>query len=352
MPVSSVASNDPAATRAGSYWPIAHPSAWTSEAIGGVEGLARYLSPAQTAALGRLAEAVADKPIETITRADAADPEIVALMRAIQFEIMAGKGAVVLRGLDITGMSEAVFARLYWALGTHLGEAAVQSARRDRIGRVERVADNPAGRGYQADIELGSHCDFHELLSLASYRRAKSGGVSGLVSALAIHDEIARLRPDLLAALYRGFPHVCADIGDLTDHDVPVYCAVDGVISCYYHVLFLVNAARETGREIPADLREGLQMIATLGEREDLKASFLMEPGEIVFWHNFVNFHSRTAFINEGDQRRLLFRLWLHTRPGEGRPMAPDFVARARMMDAVHEQGRPAIIYHLDEPRL
>lgn len=349
--MSAIVSSPATADVAPDYPFIDHPAAWTSEAVGGAEGLSRHLSPAQAEAMLRLADALAGKPIESITRADASDPEITALMRAIQFEIMSGKGAVILKGLDISAMDEEKFARLYWALGTHLGEAAVQSARRDRLGRVERVDDNPAGRGYQADIELGGHCDFHEILSLASYRRAESGGVSGMVSALAIHNEMARLRPDLLAVLYKGFPHVCADIDDLTDHDVPIYCNVDGKISCYYHILFLVNAARETGQEIPAALREALKMLGELANREDLKASFLMDRGEIVFWHNFVNFHSRTSFVNKGAQRRLLFRLWLHARPGEGRPMAPDFVGRARLMDSIHEQGRPAIIYRLGELR-
>jgi len=333
------------------YATIDHPSAWTSAAIGGAEGLSRHLSPVQQAALLRLAEAVAEKPLEAITRADADTPEIATLMQAVRYEIMAGKGAVVLRGLDISGLSEATFARLYFALGTHLGEAAVQSAKRDRIGRVERLDDNPAARGYQMDIELGGHCDFHEILSLASYRRSAAGGESGLVSALAIHNEMARERPDLLAALYRGFPHVCADLSDLTDHDVPVFCNVEGRVSCYYHMLFFVNAARETGRPMPDDLREALRMVGELSNREDLKASFMLEPGEIVFWHNFINLHSRTAFTDEGAQKRLLFRLWLHTRPGEGRPMDPDFVGRARLMDGIHEQGRPAIVYKLEELR-
>jgi hypothetical protein len=266
----------------------------------------------------------------------------------VKFELMRGKGAIILSGLDTTGLSEDQFAHLFWALGTHLGEGVVQSAKRDLIGRVEKSEDNPAQRGYQLDIELGSHCDFHEILALACYRKADRGGESGLVSSLAVHNEMARTRPDLLAALYRGFPHQCATPDDRSTHDVPVFCNVGGVVSCYYHRLFFLNAARDMGVPLPPALREAMDMFDKLGRREDLRATFAMQPGEMVFWHNFVILHSRESFVDRPDHRRLLFRLWLHARAGEGRAMAPDFVERARMIDMAHQQGRPGIIYHLE----
>ncbi|MDB5661836.1 MAG: hypothetical protein JWN59_174 [Sphingomonas bacterium] len=321
---------------------------WTSAEVGGAEGLIHRISGEQHGALLRLARSLSGRPIESITRADAADPVIVALMDAMRFEIMRGKGAMVLSGLDASELSDEDFARLFWALGTHLGIGAVQSSKRDLIGRVEKREDNPEQRGYQLDIELGSHCDFHEILALACYRNADSGGESGLVSGLAVHDEIAATRPDLLEALYRGFPHLCATIDDLSEADVPVFCDVDGVVSCFYHRLFYLNAARETGVAMPALLVEALELFETLTRRADLRATFLLQPGEMVFWHNFVNLHSRNSFVDRPEHRRLLFRLWLHARDGEGRPMARDFVERARAMDRVHEQGRPGIIYRLE----
>lgn len=323
-------------------------SAWTSAQLGGAEGLTHRLSEAQKGAMRDLAQALGDREVATIRREDATDPEIAALMQAVKFELSRGKGAIILSGLDTAGLSEGQFARLFWALGTHLGDGVVQSSKRDLIGRVEKREDNPEQRGYQLDIELGSHCDFHELLALACYRKADHGGESGLASSLAIHNEFARTRPDLLEALYRGFPHQCATPEDRTDHDVPVFCDVDGVVSCYYHRLFFMNAARDMGVPLPPALREAMDLFDTLSRREDLRATFLMQPGEMVFWHNFVVLHSRNSFTDRPDHRRLLFRLWLHARPGEGRAMVPDFIERARIMDRAHEQGRPGIIYRLD----
>ncbi|MDB5688716.1 MAG: hypothetical protein JWL91_592 [Sphingomonas bacterium] len=324
------------------------PATWTSAEIGGAEGLMHRLSPAQAAAMVSLARSLSGRPVESITREDVGDPEVLAVIAAIRFEIRHGKGGIVLSGIDADAITEDEFSRLFWALGTHLGRGVVQSSKRDLIGRVEKRKDNPEQRGYQLDIELGSHCDFHEILALGCYRKADSGGESGLCSSLAVHDEIAATRPDLLAALYQGFPHQSATIDDLSDHDVPVFCDVGGVISAYYHRLFYANAARETGRAIPPLLEEALQLFETLTRRPDIRATFLLQPGEMVFWHNFVNLHSRNSFTDRPEHRRLLFRLWLHAYDGEGRPMAADFTERARIMDRAHEQGRPGIIYHLD----
>jgi len=328
---------------------IDHPSAWTSAAIGGKEGLIHRLSDAQLEAIYALAIRIADKPLVEITRADVDDPELVTLMTSVRFDIQRGKAATVLSGVEIGGMSEAVFHRVFWALGTHLGEGAVQSARRDLVGRVEKLEDNPAGRGYQSDIELGSHCDFHEILALASYRAADEGGLSGLVSSLAVHDIMQAEHPDLLAALYRGFRHQCASPEDLSDENIPVFCDVEGKISCFYHGLFMMNAAKTLGTPLPADLIEAQRVFNEIALRPDVKASFLLEPGEMVFWHNFVCLHSRTSFKDRSEHRRLLFRLWLHAQPGESRAMHPAFVGRARQMDAVHQQGKPALVYNLGE---
>ena len=325
-----------------------HPATWTSGEIGGAEGLMHRLSPAQAAAMARLAKSLSGRPLEKITRDDVTDPEVLAVVDAMRFEIRHGKGGIVLSGIDAGAIAEEDFARLFWALGTHLGIGTVQSSKRDLIGRVEKREDNPEQRGYQLDIELGSHCDFHEILALGCYRKADSGGESGLCSSLAVHDAIAATRPDLLAALYDGFPQQSATADDLTDHNVPVFCDVGGVVSAFYHKLFYVNAARETGKPIPPLLDEALQLFESLTRRPDIRATFLLQPGEMVFWHNFVNLHSRNSFVDRPEHRRLLFRLWLHSYEGEGRAMDPDFIGRARTIDAMHEQGRPGIIYRLD----
>ena len=321
--------------------PIDHPAAWTSGEIGGKEGLTHRLSPAHIEALHGIVARTRHKAAHAVTREDAADPVIDALMAGVRHTVMNGTGAVILSGFDMDSLSLDEYSRMYWILGTHLGTGAVQSYRGDRIGHVQKEKENPTGRGYLMDIELRSHTDFHEVLSLASVRKSAEGGLSGIVSALAIHNAILETRPELLAPLYEGFYHASSD--GVSETKVPIFCNVDGKVSCYYHNLFVVNAAKQLGVEVPAELQEALDYFQLMAARPDLRADFMLEPGEMIFWHNFTALHSRTAFNDTDNQRRLLLRLWLNVE--NGRPMAPEFTARARYMDALHESGRAAIDY-------
>ena len=321
--------------------PIDHPAAWTSGDIGGKEGLTHRLAPEHIEALHAIVARTRHRPAHEATREDAAHPAIDALMAGVRHTLMRGTGAVVLAGFDMEALSLDDYARMYWILGTHLGKGAPQSYRGDRIGHVQKEKENPTQRGYLMDIELRSHTDFHEILSLASVRKSAEGGMSGIVSALAIHNAILETRPELLAPLYEGFYHAAS--GEVSPTKVPVFCCVEGKVSCYYHNLFVVNAARQLGVEVPADLQEALDYFQQMAARPDLRADFMLEPGEMMFWHNFTALHSRTAFSDTDNQRRLLLRLWLNVE--DGRPMAPEFTARARAMDAMHEAGRAAIDY-------
>jgi len=322
---------------------IDHPSAWTSAELGGKEGLTHRMGPEHAAALRALAERTRHLAPDAISPADVDDPLIADLMQAVRFEIMSGKGAVVLAGLDMAGLSEEDYGRIYFGLGLHLGEAAIQSPKKDKIGRVEKVEDNPDKRGYQLDVELRSHTDFHEILSLACYRKAASGGESGAVSSLAIHNIMLDEAPEKLATLYEGWWHGYAEKEHLTAEKVPIFCDVEGKVSCYYHGLSFLAAARVRGEELPQVLRDAMACFSAIAQRPEVRADFMLEPGEMLFWHNFMILHSRQAFTDDAANKRLLLRLWLHV-PG-GRPMHPEFVARARLMDEIHERGVTALQY-------
>jgi hypothetical protein len=119
--------------------------------------------------------------------------------------------------------------------------------RGDRVGLVQKEQNNPTGRGYLLDIELASHTDLHEVMALASVAPAAEGGLSGVVSGLAVHDEIAAAHPEHLAALYEGFYHTGAPDQPLTARKVPVFARVDGTLSCYYHGMLWRLPARRMG---------------------------------------------------------------------------------------------------------
>jgi len=312
---------------------IDHPSAWEAARIGGREAFTHRLSAAQVDALHALADRTRDRAPDAIMRADFSHPLIDDLMRAARAQLLDGYGAIILSGLPMDSVDLDLFTRIHWGLGTHLGQGAVQSARGDRIGHVRR--EEGSTRGYTTDVELRPHTDFHEIMSLAAYSAPESGGVSGLVSGLAIHNRIARERPDLLPALYEGFWHISPITRTRSSGKVPIFSQVKGRWSCYYHSIFLLWAARDMGVAVPPALQEAMDLFNRFTQDESLAASFTLEPGEQLFWHNWTNLHSRTAFQDSETKKRLLLRLWLNVP--DGRPVVPALAERAIMTDRDHE---------------
>ncbi|MDB5661996.1 MAG: hypothetical protein JWN59_334 [Sphingomonas bacterium] len=318
---------------------VKHPSAWRASEIGGKEGLTHRLGRDHVAAIEALLAATRDIPVCEIGRDSFRDPALDDLMAAARDAVMHGHGAIILSGLDLSGRSIEDFERIYWYLGTHLGTAVIQSGKGDLIGHVRHVSDSTA-RGYLSDMELGPHTDYHEILSLASFRKASRGGQSGLSSAITVHNEMRRSHPDLLRALYEGYPSgLPARYGvneDASDRNVPVYSVMDGEISAFT-LSFYHDAARQRGEALPPKLIEAFGALRDIASREDIQARFMLEPGEMMFWHNRINFHSRTRFENDPGVERLLLRLWIEVP--DGRPVHPQVAASCEMIGRYHALG-------------
>lgn len=323
--------------------PIDDPAVWTSRTAGGKAGFVHRVGSTHLEGLQELLGRTRRLALEDIRREDFDHPAVNELMAGVRQALMSGRGAAVLTGIDLARFGAEDYGRICWGLGTYLGVAAPQSHRRDRLGMVQKQEDNPTGRGYLMDVELRSHTDFHEVLCLACVRRAATGGESGLASSLAVHNAMLASRPDLLEALYEGFYQEWAGEQRISREKVPIFCQVEGKTSCYYHPLALLNAAKELGVPLPAVLAEALDVFRATADSSQMKVEFMLEPGEVLFWHNFLVLHSRRAFHDTTGQKRLLLRLWLNVP--DGRPMHPAFTSRARAMDIEHENGRPAIDY-------
>lgn len=324
------------------FQPANDPAAWTSEQIGGKPGLVRQFDATELAAIDRFLAATADRDATDLTRDDITDPVLHRIAAEVDEAIMHGRGAIILSGFDLGAHDVKAFERIYWAVGAQLGTPVVQSYRQDRIGYVQKEEHNPTGRGYLLDVELRPHTDFHEVMSLSSVRTAPEGGESGVVSSLGVHDIILKERPDLLPALYEGFYHA-SGAETVSDEKVPIFARVDGKLSCYYHPLFIHRAAKIMHVDVPADLMEAMKFMGDVSVRSDVRAFFVLDPGEMLFWNNFTALHSREQFRDAPDRKRLLLRLWVH--PDHGREMPELFRERARSMDRDHAEGRAAINY-------
>jgi hypothetical protein len=308
---------------------IDHPAAWKGSDFTGKDDIAFDLGPAHLAAFHDAVTAVQKRGLkaEGFGREDFDLSPIADDVAAIRDILMSGRGIVILRGLPVERYDLDSIAILYWGLGTHLGEAVSQSRMGDRLGHVvDASGKNPRERGYRSSKELDLHTDSDDIVGLFCLRGAKSGGVSRLVSALAVHNEINASHPEYLALLYRGFHyHWRGEEPEgeppITDYRVPVFSRRDGVVSCCYLRSFIDMAAAEMNQPLSDLELAALVCFEALSNREDMLLKFELEAGEALFFNNYEMLHSRTAFEDHADEqrRRHLLRLWLAVP--DGRPI-------------------------------
>ena len=272
---------------------ITTPAAWTSQGIGGKDGLTRRFSVEETAAFDTLLARTRHLKPQQVARTDFDHPAVNALAADLAHTIRRGRGVVLLTGLSPDRYTEDDLQRIYWGLGTHLGTAAVQSALGDRLGHVRHVKDDPVARGYRSNEELTPHTDSYPIVGLLCLQRAESGGDSRMVSALAIHNEILRTRPDLLPPLYEGTYYAVVEArfsgAPVTDFKIPLFGCVGDTVSVCYSRTFIDRAVELRGEALPSTLQEALDYFDALADRDDLRARFMLEPGEMMLWLSLIH---------------------------------------------------------------
>jgi hypothetical protein len=318
--------------------PVRDPSVWRADEIGGKAGLARPLGAEVIAALAEMREATAALPLFDLAPEHFRHSALEALGQACRHELAHGRGAVVLTGLDRDALSLEDYRRTYWFLGRLIGRPVVQSEKGDLLGYVQYEKSDTIRRGYTSNIELGFHTDFHELLSLASVQTAAEGGESGLVSSGYIHNVMLAECPELLRPLYAGWYDSLAGFWfqqprvPVSDEIVPYFGLAEGRLS-FHNSLFYGLAAQERGESVPAVFAEAQAAIAEIASRPGVAARFLLEPGEMMFWHNYTAMHARSEFRDAPGRERLLMRLWMHAH--EHRPTPPAIARRGPETDSM-----------------
>jgi hypothetical protein len=263
------------------------------------------------------------------------------VVEEVRAELMEGRGLVLLRGFPVDRLSQHEIEILFWRVGSGLGRPVSQSVMGDRLGHIVDVTDrDPHARAYRNRSELTPHTDPADILAFLCLRPARRGGVSRFVSALTIHEEIRRTRPDLLERLYRGFryhrlgeqapgrPHI-------TPHRIPVFSERDGLISCrYVRQYFEVAADEDPDIVLTRQDREAIDLLESLAADPSFRVELTLQPGEAILANNFTVLHSRTAFEDhdEPELKRHLLRLWLAADP-----------PRPLVSEIEHFEGEPGI---------
>lgn len=272
-------------------------------------------------------------------------------LRAVREEVMDGRGLVLIRGFPVEEYSLDETGMIYWGIGMHLGRGVAQSPMGDRLGYVSDVSlPGTRERGYRSAQELRLHTDSDDIVGMLCIRQSRSGGLSRLSSAVAIHNEIASTRPDLLEPLYLGFRYHW--FGEeppgeppITDYRVPIFSWMRGGLSMCFLREFIDMAAVELGEPLSALETEALDLFEEIAMREGMMLEFMHEPGNAYFINNYTILHSRTEFEDwpELDRRRLLLRLWLKGEPA--RDVHP-VLHRYYGDDGMHIDGGTETVYN------
>jgi len=277
-------------------------------------------------------------------------------LRRIREELERGRGVVLVRGLPMERYSKQDAGTIFWGLGSYLGRAVAQNAFGDVLGHVRDIGkdwkSDMNARGYQTTSHLPFHNDSCDVVGLLCLRTAKSGGMSSIVSSVALHNEMMRRRPDLAKLLYQPF-HVDRR-GEQADGETPYY--LTPIFNYYKSRLFIrynrpyIESAQRFA-DVPrltAAQIEALDLFDELCHDASLCFDMELQPGDMQFVNNYVVLHSRTRYEDfaDPDKKRHLLRLWLFT---PGLNDIPDSLKmRYRDMDAWQQNPR-APIYNVDE---
>lgn len=295
--------------------------AWTAASFASPDDYSVSFDEADRAELvAAVRAAPAAAPTSSLTRTQFELPRLKQRLAQAYDEVRAGRGFVVLRGLPLDELGFDGFVSAVWGLGLHFGEALSQNAGGDRIGHVvDATAEDATPRMYRSNLELRPHNDITAMASLACWHKSMSGGASVIVSAVTVHDVLARAHPQHLEALYRGFHH--HRIGEeapgeapATPYRVPVFAVEgEGDLSCRYLRSNMVAGHKQLGvpftdAEIAA--MNAFDQVATAPEH---RLAFFLERGDMIVMNNYTVMHARTSFANfpEPERKRHLVRLWL-----------------------------------------
>ncbi|CAM3436602.1 TauD/TfdA family dioxygenase [Xenorhabdus nematophila] len=250
---------------------------------------------------------------------DSFDSELKKLATDIYKRIKNGSGIVVLKGMPISDVNETELGERFLRFCCLMGKPVSQSVMGDILGRVEDMTHiDPDARGYRNKEELFMHTDQPDMVCMLCVRSARQGGHSKFASALALHEAIKQTRPDLLPALYTGYPYHRLNehppgANEITEHNVPVFSECNGDLSIRYLRFNIFATAFARNEKIPELLREAIDYMDELATSSTFCWITSLEKGDMLFFNNYLFLHSRTAFEDDEDpmKKRLMYRVWL-----------------------------------------
>lgn len=255
-------------------------------------------------------------------------PTVARRLQILRDELENGTGLYVLRGLPTAERPRDDVRLIFWGLGLHIGTPVCQTYSGEYLGDVRQFGEQ-TGRLYNTNIAGGFHGDTADVVALCVVRTAKSGGRSLIASTVAIHNELARTRPDLLETLYQPFTWLSTTPdeylgGRSRTFQQPMFSRVGDKFSSLWLPVLVRRAQGMPGVPPMTPLQqEALDAVDAMANSPEFMLDMMFEPGDLQFVNNHVLVHGRTAFedYDEPDRKRHLLRLWLSM--ANSRPLDP-----------------------------
>jgi hypothetical protein len=258
--------------------------------------------------------------------------KFIAKLEEAKHQLKNGLGFVLLRNLPVNQFSDKNIKIMFWGIGQYLGFPEPQ----DKAGSLLHVVTDTGAevktsdnvRGFQTNQELQFHTDGGDAFGLLCIRAAKKGGLSKLVSSVAIFKEIERQRPDLATELQQNFyfDTRSQNPNDSKFQSVPVFIKHDGLVSALHKRQYIETAQRFS--EVPKltiKQVEALDMVDRLCNSKEFCFDIKLKPGDMEIANNATTFHSRENYQDFDDinKRRCMLRLWLTLH--DGRPLPNEY---------------------------
>lgn len=255
-------------------------------------------------------------------------PVLFSRLAEITEELENGRGFALMRGLPVDRYSDDDINAIYYGLALNLGQPVGQNPQGDLIGQVMNVGDlnDKNTRVYQTNLYLPYHTDPSDVVGLLCLRKAKSGGLSSLVSVHAVHNELVKRFPEYLGLFYKQWYY--AHLGEDLPSPTSLFAMHDGKLNFRYLRQYIELGHEIRNHPLSAVEIEALDILDSIIQQPELRLDMMLEPGDIQLANNHLVLHSRTSFedFEEQEKRRKLLRLWL--KMPNARKQPPGFPGR------------------------
>ncbi|MDB5383612.1 MAG: Taurine catabolism dioxygenase TauD, TfdA family [Rhodospirillales bacterium] len=314
-------------------------AAWRGDEVTRSALWGRKFSEAEIAALDAALAGARGIDPPRLSAAQFAIPTLRPLLDAMAEELEQGTGIVRLSGLPTGRWDPAALKTVFWGICANLGTPLYQTAVGEVLAEVkDETGTGAAVTGATTDGSVPSararsrstgplrfHTDKCDVLALLCASNGIAGGVSKVVSTVAVQDEIARRDPALLRVLYEDFWRMKPgdEEGECTTDRIfamPVFARGPGgeFTSQYSRTYVEMAHAVEGVPPLKPEQIAAMDLLAQVADELCYQAPF--EPGDLQLLNQHVSYHGRTAYTDGAEGNRVLLRIWLAVPFSRGLP--------------------------------